>query len=473
MAEAWKKWEGQVVNGEFPLRQYLGGSDHSAVFLSQRGEREPQQVAIKLVPASAENPELQLSWWELAAKLSHPNLLRLFQRGRCQLDDTELFYAVMEYAEESLAQIIPHRPLTPAEARDTFQPLLDALAYVHARGFVHGHIKPSNIMAVGDQIKLSSDELCGAGESGRVLGMTSVYSAPEIEAGQGMSPASDVWSLGMTLVEALTQRVPLSEGTDAELILPETIPEPFFDIANHCLRQDPQRRWTITEILARLQRAPTVSVEEKIRETRSSFPRWGYVAGVAALGVLLWGILKPASPNRPSNPEPAPPIAADSSKPESEAAAEAPTSQSAKAPVAAKQPPAESSSGVPQVVAGNSGAQNPDAQNPGAKNLTTGSVRGEVAHQVSPDVSKSARNTIHGKVKVKVRVMVDSSGSVVVAKFDSRGPSKYFSERALEAGRQWVFKPPQVDGQGVPSEWILKFEFARNGTTIHSEQTSP
>src|ERR1700680_1423740 len=118
MAEGWKQWEGQVVNGEFQLRQYLGGSDHSAVFLTERSEREPQQVAIKLVPANAENPELQLSWWELAAKLSHPHLLRLFQRGRCQVEGTELFYAVMEYAEESLAQILPSRPLTPQETRD-------------------------------------------------------------------------------------------------------------------------------------------------------------------------------------------------------------------------------------------------------------------------------------------------------------------------------------------------------------------
>ena len=221
MPEAWKKWEGQVVNGEFPLRQYLGGSDHSAVFLTERAGHEPQQVAIKLILANAENPELQLSWWELAAKLSHPNLLRLFQRGRCQVEDTELFFAVMEYAEESLAQIIPYRPLTPAEARDTFQPLLDALAYIHAKGFVHGHIKPANIMAVGDQIKLSSDELCGAGESGRVLGTPDIHVAPEIVDGGGMSPASDVWSLGLTLVEALTQRMPISEGaTPAEPVLP-------------------------------------------------------------------------------------------------------------------------------------------------------------------------------------------------------------------------------------------------------------
>ena len=188
MAEAWKKWEGLVVNEEFPLLRYLGGSEVSAVFLTKRADREPQDVAIKLILANAENPELQLSWWELAAKLFHPNLLRLFQMGRCQLEGTELLYAVTEYAEENLAQILPYRPLTSAEMRDTLQPVLDALAYIHAKGFVHGHIKPANVMAVGDLIKISSDRLCGVGESSRVLGAPGVYLAPEIADGGGMSP---------------------------------------------------------------------------------------------------------------------------------------------------------------------------------------------------------------------------------------------------------------------------------------------
>ena len=104
MPEGWKQWEGRVVNDEFPLLRYLGGSERSAVFLSKRADGEPQDVAIKLILGNAENPELQLSWWELAAKFSHPHLLRLFRLGRCQLDGTDLLYVVTEYAEESLAQ---------------------------------------------------------------------------------------------------------------------------------------------------------------------------------------------------------------------------------------------------------------------------------------------------------------------------------------------------------------------------------
>ena len=135
MPEGWKQWEGRVVNEEFPLLRYLGGSERTAVFLSKRADGESQEVAIKLVVANAENPELQLSWWELAAKLSHPHLLRLFRLGRCQLDGTDLLYVVTEYAEESLAQILPYRALTPAEAQDMLRNVVDALSYIHGKGF--------------------------------------------------------------------------------------------------------------------------------------------------------------------------------------------------------------------------------------------------------------------------------------------------------------------------------------------------
>ena len=96
-----------------------------------------------------------------------------------------------------------------------------------------------------------------------------------------------------------------------------------------------------------------------------------------------------------------------------------------------------------------------------------------VAQQVSPDVSRSALRTIHGKLKIRVKVTVDSSGNVTLAKFDSRGPSRYFADRTLRAAQQWTFKPPQIDGKSVPSEWMLKFEFERSGASVHPAQTFP
>ena len=107
MTQSWKQWEGQILNGKFHLRQYLRGSEHSAVFLTEDSEQGLQEAAIKLIPANPDNAELQLSRWEEAAKLSHPHLIRLFQMGRCQLGTRDLLYLVMEYAELDLAQILP------------------------------------------------------------------------------------------------------------------------------------------------------------------------------------------------------------------------------------------------------------------------------------------------------------------------------------------------------------------------------
>jgi TonB family protein len=472
MPEVWKKWEGRVVNDEFPLLRYLGGTDSSAVFLTKRADREPQEVAIKLILAGAENPELQVSWWELAAKLSHPHLLRLFQTGHCQIDGTDLLYVVTEYAEESLSQILPYRPLTPAEARDTLQPLLDALAYIHAKGFVYGHIKPANIMAVGDRIKISSDGLCGAGESSKVLGTPSVYAAPEVADGGGMSPASDVWSLGMTLVEALTQHPPAWEGTEqAELVLPATLPEPFFDIASHCLRRNPQRRWTVNEIAARLQQPSAAPQVKEIPQPKGTLTKWGYMVPAIAAGILLLAIFGSRLLHRQTTAEPDPSSAAESSKPQPEpkSAAEAAQPQVTKnenppAPTPPTSAPAAATKVAPAAKV---------TKNPRTKNPTADQAQGAVVQQVLPEVSHNALRTIHGKVKVRVAVAVDSSGKVLVAKFDSRGPSRYFAERALQAARQWTFKPPQINGQAVSSEWILKFEFVRSAATVYPAQTSP
>jgi TonB family protein len=469
MAEAWKKWEGQVVNREFELLRYLGGSEHSAVFLTKR-EREPREVAIKLIPANAE-PELQLSWWELAAKLSHPHLLRLFQTGRCELDGTELLYAVTEYAEESLAQIIPYRALTPEETRDMLQSVLDGLAYIHGKGFVHGHITPSNIMAVGDQIKVSGDGLCGAGESSRVLGATSGYAAPETADGGGMSAAADVWSLGMTLVESLTQRPPVWDGTEtAEPVVPETLPDPFFDIASHCLRRNPQSRWTVAEIARRLQQ-PTLAPRTKESVESQGRPRkWSYVIPVVAVGLLLV-VLGLRAMHRHASAEPGASSTIESqtaqaeAKQRSEAGQPPPVSgdsdkeQAAAVPAAPKPAPAASSKSA--------------TRHAGGENSGASRAQGEVAQQVLPDVSRSALRTINGRLKVRVKVTVDSSGNVTAARFDSRGPSKYFADRTLQAAQRWTFKPPQVSGQAVPSEWILKFEFVKSGTIVHPAQILP
>ena len=216
---------------QFHLRQYLGGSGHSAVFLTEHGEGGTQKAAIKLIPADPDSAEVQLSRWRQAAKLAHPHLLRIFQVGRCQIGDMNLLYAMTECAQEDLSQILPRRPLSQAEAREMLAPVLDVLGYIHTAGFVHGRMKPANIMAVDDQLKISSDGLCRAGRSTAGQSKPGVYDAPESSSGVASS-AGDVWSLGMTLVESLTQRLPVWERIgDEDASLPDALPAPFLDLA--------------------------------------------------------------------------------------------------------------------------------------------------------------------------------------------------------------------------------------------------
>ncbi|HKW63937.1 MAG TPA: TonB family protein [Candidatus Acidoferrum sp.] len=295
MSFSWKQYEGQVVNNAFPLQRYLGGSSESAVFLTQLAGPQSSKAAIKLVPESA-STDLQLSLWRRASKLTHPNLLQLYQGGRCRLADMDLLYIVMEYAEEDLSQILPQRALTSAEARDMLGPVLDALSNLHAQGLVHSRLKPSNILATADQVKLSADRLFPAGEFRKSSAKRTAYDAPET-ASDALTPGSDVWSLGVLLIEVLTQRAPDSQARAPLQFAAESLAQPFRDIARHALEPDPQLRWTIATIEASLNPRAAAAVQGA---SRAAIP----VSKAPAVPAAKPQVPRPA----PNAPPPAPPI---------------------------------------------------------------------------------------------------------------------------------------------------------------------
>jgi TonB family protein len=460
MSETWKRWEGQVVNGHFPLLRYVGGSDHSAVFLTERGAGPSQKAAIKLVPADPQGAESQLRRWQRSAKLTHPHLIRMFEAGRCELEGTPLLYVVMDAAEEDLAQILPERSLTPAEVREMLPPVLDALAHIHGKGLVHGRLRPSNIMAVGDQVKVSSDTLRAAGEPVSAPGGMDGYDPPEAASGK-LTPAADVWSLAIALVEVLTQRRPTWDPAEpAPPSLPQGVPEPFQEIARRCLRIDPQQRWTVAEIAARLQPAQPVSTRPKmpvsaIPGDKKKSTAWRYVLALTAAGVVAL-ILMAGSKTRSSSP----PAAPGDLQPQQAGPASSPLPEPSPAPREPKPSPATR-------------AKTPSAGGTSEKLSPSAAGKGAVLQQVLPRVSPSARDTIEGKIKVRVRVEVDPSGNVTEATLESPGPSKYFARLALEAARGWKFTPPLVRGQAAASQWTLRFGFRRTDTEVVPEQTAP
>ncbi len=424
-------WVGRVVDGKFPLQRWLGGSGRNDVFLTELPGGTSQKAAIKLTPADALDADAYIVSWAAAGALLHPQLMRLFHTGRCEINGTRFIYSVSEFAEEDLSQIIPERPLTPTEAREMLHPVLEALSYLHEQGFVHGRVKPSNIMVVDNQVKLSSDLVHVAGKLNTNVTAATPYDPPEVGTGPIFPPA-DIWSIGITLVEALTQRLPMwNRGTITEQIVPNSVPQPFAGIADECLRLDPLRRCTLNDIKDGLDLAPPVP-QKTIHSGRTVISKRGAVAlGVAAL-VLITAVATLKLRSRPS----------------SLLTAEEKTS----APLTA---------GAPESPVHDNGT------------FKGAMAQGTVVERVLPQVPRSARQTIQGKIKVVVRVQVDASGGVSSATLVSPGPSKYFANLALQATHQWRFNPAQVDGHPIASIWNLRFGFSRGATEVSAVEATP
>lgn len=252
MSEMWKQWEGQVVDRKYQLRRYMGSTDHSVVFLAEFHDPELRQAAIKFISADVAHREQQLAAWSNAAQLGHPNLIRIYGAGLCRIENLDLLYVAMEYAEENLAQVLPHRALTTEETREMLNSAVDVLVYLHGKNLVHGHVRPSNVLAIGELLKLSSDTIFPAGEVREMRRERSAYDAPELP-DSAFTPAADVWSLGVTLVEAFTQQpavLPFNE--EAAPIIPAAVRDPFLEIARHTLCREPRLRWSSVKIAERL-----------------------------------------------------------------------------------------------------------------------------------------------------------------------------------------------------------------------------
>ncbi len=463
------------------MQRFLGSAESSAAFLTELGEG-PKNATIKLVQCDPANAAPELARWERIADLSHPHLIRMLDAGVYQPESTGLLYVVMEYADESLAGVLRERPLEEDEVRAMLDPVLDALSYIHSSGLVHGHVKPSNIMAVGEDVKLAGDGICEVGVLPDGHSQGGPYDSPESRV-EGKSQPGDVWSLGVTLVEALTQRLPAYAGPQQELVLPDNLPSAFVDVARRCLALDPQRRPSVADVAARLRGAPAAVVpaaapavatqivaaapaavtplpvremsevrrrrydeEEDEPANRGRYLVAG-IGGVLALGAILagTGVLRHSTPPptpvsqttvQPAAPDPARPV---EPKPSPTAAGK---------PLARQIP-----SAAPQ--------QSRDRVVEPARSTERGGSR--VLQEVLPEIPRNAQDTIHGTVRVNVRAEVDSNGRVVSARLDMPSSSKYLANLTIDAARKWVFSP-------VRSEWILRFDLTRGGIKVRTTE---
>ena len=474
-SDAWTQWESQVVNGVYPLRRFLGGSNHSAVFLTECRAENVADAAIKFVPADTLHAQAQLVQWGTAVELSHPHLVRLFDVGRCRFAGREFLFVVMEYADQTLAQLLPRRALSPDEARDLLTPTLDALAYLHRNGLVHGHLKPSNFLVVGDQLKLASDTVSSAGKAATGPVRNALHDPPELKDG-ARSTAGDVWDLGITLVEALTQRTPIWPDERAETaLLPVKLPPPFVDIVRRCLSRPAANRPTAMELQAQYKPTPWAALSAGLDPSeidtssdvdsaqrsglaRVLIPAFSALAAVAVIALGVWVSLHLIQQKRPRIR----PFASGDSQ---EYLQQEVTQEVPPAPAAAPAVPTVDSSPAaePQPVAATTASTvaATAAAAPSPASAQSDEPDG-VLHEELPEITRPIIDRIHGHVRVAVRVLVDPAGNVVGEFMESAGPSAYFARLAGDAAGKWKFAPTDAHG---PRVWLLRFEFTREGAT--------
>jgi serine/threonine-protein kinase len=210
------------LGGRFVLEREIGAGGMSVIFLG-RDEVLDRPVAVKVLRSGFEDSGVGIRFrreGRTAARLSHPNVVQVYDAGEDELDHNQVSYIVMEYVPGGdLGKLVAEKgPLKERELARIGADVASGLAHAHNKNIIHRDIKPQNIL-IDDygRPKLADFGVAralGATEStqtGSYLG-TASYSSPEQLRGGEITPKSDVYSLGCTLYETAVGEPPFFGG---------------------------------------------------------------------------------------------------------------------------------------------------------------------------------------------------------------------------------------------------------------------
>jgi hypothetical protein len=202
----------ELIEGRYRLERLVGIGGMASVW-EGRDQRLDRQVAVKVLSdALAADPDFVARFRreaQTAARLSHPNLVKVFDyepEGRPCL--------VMEYVEGGTLDDTANRPGRAVEIEALALQLLSALAHIHGAGIVHRDVKPANVLIGRDGRAMLTDfgiaqpeDATRITQTGQVIG-TLAYMAPELHEGERATPRSDLYSCGVLLREYLRDGSP-------------------------------------------------------------------------------------------------------------------------------------------------------------------------------------------------------------------------------------------------------------------------
>jgi serine/threonine protein kinase len=299
---------GTLLAGRYRISGLLGRGGMATVHRAT-DETLGREVAVKVFAtdsADANEVERQEGEVRMLAGLSHPGLVTLFDVGDDVVGDRALAFIVMEIVDgTTLADRMKEGPLPGPEVARIGGVLADALGYIHRRGVVHRDVKPANVLlAEPEDDEPAVAKLTDFGiarlvdgtrltSTGSIIGTVS-YLSPEQALGQDVGAPTDVYALGLVLLECLTGRRTFP-GTAAESTMARVVRDPdiparlgtaWVDLLTRMTRRDPATRPTAREVAAELRtgRAPTSTVDDPTAESTRVMPT-SVAAGMGAAGM--------------------------------------------------------------------------------------------------------------------------------------------------------------------------------------------
>ena len=260
--------KGQVLSGRYRLLSLVGEGGMALVYKAHDQELD-RTVAIKVVRPEYDTGDAFRREARASARLPHPNIVTVYDVRQ----DGNLHYIVMEYVEGwNLKELIEtEAPFRLGRAIDILSQVCRAAHFAHKQGIIHCDLKPQNVLVLPDgQAKVTDFGIArvfsavSPRQRGKVWG-TPYYVSPELISGKTLTPASDVYSVGVMFYEMLTGKLPFVGPSAAEIArqhvlnapLPAQqhnprIPRYVQQILDRTLAKDPASRYGTAEQLGRL-----------------------------------------------------------------------------------------------------------------------------------------------------------------------------------------------------------------------------